>query len=102
MPLAVTENGMANCDWVHLDGQVHDPQRMDYIRRYLREYRRAIGEGVQAKAYFVWSIMDNFEWAYGYSRRFGIIYVDYPSGRRILKDSAHWYREVIATNGANL
>ncbi len=102
LPLAVTENGMANCDWVHLDGQVHDPQRIDYIRRYLREYRRAIGDGVPGKAYFVWSIMDNFEWAYGYSRRFGIIYVDYPSGRRILKDSAHWYRDVIATNGANL
>lgn len=100
LPIVITENGMANCDWVHLDGKVHDPQRIDYLTRYLREYHRAIVEGVKAEGYFLWSIMDNFEWAYGYQRRFGIVHVDYPSGRRTLKDSAYWYRDVIQSNGS--
>ena len=102
LPVAVTENGMANTDWVHLDGKVHDPQRIDFLTRYLREYERAIDDGVVAKGYFLWSIMDNFEWAHGYQQRFGIIYVDYPTGKRTLKDSAHWYKDVIASNGAIL
>lgn len=102
LPIVITENGMANCDWVHLDGKVHDPQRIDYLTRYLREYHRAIAEGVKAEGYFLWSIMDNFEWAYGYQRRFGIVHVDYPSGKRTLKDSAYWYRDVIQSNGSCL
>ena len=102
LPIVVTENGMANSDWIHLDGKVHDPQRIDFLSRYLQAYRRAIDEGIEAKGYFVWSIMDNFEWAYGYRQRFGIIYVDYPSQKRILKDSAYWYRDVIASNGSIL
>ena len=102
LPVAVTENGMANTDWVHLDGKVHDPQRIDFLTRYLREYERAIDDGVVAKGYFLWSIMDNFEWAHGYQQRFGIIYVDYPTGKRTLKDSAHWYKDVIASNGTIL
>ncbi len=99
LPIVITENGMANCDWVHLDGKVHDPQRIDFLSRYLRAYHRAIADGVDARGYFLWSIMDNFEWALGYQQRFGIIYVDYATRQRILKDSAHWYREVIASNG---
>jgi beta-glucosidase len=102
LPLAVTENGMANLDWVSLDGKVHDPQRIDLIARYLREYRRAIADGAHGMAYFVWSILDNFEWAWGYARRFGIVYVDFATGQRIPKDSAAWYHDVIASNGANL
>ena len=102
LPIVVTENGMANCDWVHLDGKVHDPQRIDFLTRYLREYKRAIDDGVDAKGYFLWTIMDNFEWAYGYRRRFGIIYVDFVTKERILKDSAYWYKDVIASNGAIL
>ena len=102
LPIVVTENGMANCDWVHLDGKVHDPQRIDFFSRYLRAYQRAIADGVDARGYFLWSIMDNFEWALGYQQRFGIIYVDYATQRRILKDSAYWYREVIASNGETL
>ena len=102
LPVVVTENGMANCDWVHADGQVHDPQRIDFVCRYLREFERAMDEGVVAQGYFLWSIMDNFEWSFGYTRRFGIVYVDYASGQRILKDSAHWYRQVIASNGTAL
>ncbi|NLF00724.1 MAG: family 1 glycosylhydrolase, partial [Anaerolineales bacterium] len=102
LPIVLTENGMANCDWVHLDGKVHDPQRIDFLNRYLLDYERAIDDGVAAKGYFVWSIMDNFEWNSGYSRRFGLIYVDYATGERIPKDSAYWYSQVIASNGAAL
>ena len=101
-PIVITENGMANTDWISTDDQVHDPQRIDFLKRYLREFHRAIDDGVEALGYFQWSIMDNFEWAFGYKRRFGLVYVDYPSGRRLPKDSAHWYRNVIATHGAAL
>ncbi|MBN1541328.1 beta-glucosidase [candidate division KSB1 bacterium] len=99
LPIVVTENGMANIDWIHLDGQVHDPQRIDFLHRYLQQLQRAIDDGVDARGYFVWSIMDNFEWAFGYRQRFGLIYVDYTSQKRLLKDSALWYKEVIASNG---
>jgi beta-glucosidase len=102
LPIVITENGMANCDWIHRDGKVHDPQRIDFLARYLSEFKRAIDDGVVAKGYFLWSIMDNFEWNQGYKQRFGIIYVDYATGERILKDSAYWYKEVIASNGAIL
>lgn len=102
LPIVITENGMANTDWVHIDGKVHDPQRIDFLTRYLREYHRAITDGVEANGYFLWSIMDNFEWAQGYKQRFGIVHVDYPTGRRTLKDSAYWYKNVIASNGSNL
>jgi len=102
LPIVVTENGMANVDWIALDGRVHDPQRIDYLQRHLLQLARAIDEGVDVRGYFVWTLMDNFEWAEGYKQRFGIVYVDYPTGRRVLKDSAYWYRDVIATNGAIL
>ena len=98
-PIVVTENGMANTDWVHLDGKVHDPQRIDFLTRYLRSYRRAIEDGTEAWGYFQWSIMDNFEWGHGYKQRFGLVYVDYETGERTPKDSALWYKDVIATNG---
>jgi beta-glucosidase/6-phospho-beta-glucosidase/beta-galactosidase len=68
----------------------------------LHAYRRAIEDGVKAAGYFHWSIMDNFEWAFGYKRRFGLVYVDFASGKRIPKDSAAWYRDVIVSNGATL
>lgn len=102
LPLMVTENGLSSRDWVTEDGQVHDPLRIDFTGRYLRELRRAIAEGVPVEAYFHWSILDNFEWAEGYKHRFGLIHVDYETQKRTLKDSAHWYREVIASNGKNL
>jgi len=101
-PIYITENGMANLDWVSLDGQVHDPQRIDFTNRYLLALRKAIQDGVDVKGYFHWSIIDNFEWAEGYKLRFGMIYVDYPTQKRILKDSALWYKEVIASNGVSL
>ncbi|MCL7453020.1 MAG: GH1 family beta-glucosidase [Anaerolineae bacterium] len=102
LPLVITENGLANTDWPHLDGRVHDPQRIDYLARYLLQVKRALDEGVDVRGYFVWSLLDNFEWARGFRPRFGLVYVDYEDQQRRLKDSAHWYRQVIETNGRAL
>lgn len=102
LPILITENGMANTDWPALDGKVHDPQRMDYIERYLRAYKKAAEEGIPIIGYLYWSVMDNFEWAYGYDKRFGMIYVDYQSQERIIKDSGYWYKSVIESNGENI
>jgi beta-glucosidase len=102
LPLVFTENGYCNTDFVHLDGQVHDPQRIDFLARYLRGLRRAITEGVPVEGYFYWSILDNLEWAEGYKDRFGLVHVDYQSQVRTPKDSFSWYRDVIRTNGASL
>lgn len=101
-PILITENGMANTDFVMLDGKVHDPQRIDYMHRHLLAARRALQEGYPLIGYTYWSIMDNYEWAEGYSKRFGLIYVDYRTMERIPKDSAAWYAHVIATNGGEL
>jgi len=101
-PIYITENGMSNIDWVMLDGRVHDPQRIDYTARYLCELGRAIGDGVDVRGYFHWSLLDNFEWAEGYKERFGLVHVDFPTGKRTLKDSAHWYKRVIGSNGSGL
>jgi beta-glucosidase len=98
----VTENGFCNLDWVALDGKVHDGPRIDFLHRYLLSFRRAASEGIPLGGYFHWSLMDNFEWAEGYKPRFGLIHVDYPTQRRTLKDSAYWYREVIASHGGSL
>jgi beta-glucosidase len=98
-PILITENGMPNLDWISLDGKVHDPQRIDFLHRYLLELWQAAKEGVKINGYFQWSLMDNFEWAVGYKRRFGIVHVDYVSQARTLKDSAYWYKDVITTNG---
>lgn len=102
LPVVITENGLASMDWVHADGKVHDPGRIDFLHRYLSELRRAIADGVDVRGYFHWSIMDNFEWAEGYALRFGLVYVDYQKGERIPKDSYHWYKGVIESNGRNL
>jgi beta-glucosidase len=102
LPVVVTENGMANADWVHADGRVHDPQRIDFTRAYLLELAKACRAGADIRGYFHWSILDNFEWAEGYRERFGLVHVDFATGTRTLKDSARWYRGVIASNGASL
>jgi beta-glucosidase len=99
LPLVITESGMANTDWPHLDGCVHDPQRIDFLTRYLLQVKRALDEGVDVRGYFIWTLLDNFEWARGQRPRFGLIYVDYATQQRILKDSAFWYRKVIESNG---
>jgi beta-glucosidase len=102
VPIYITENGMANIDWVDLDGHVHDPQRIDYLRRYLREVRRAIADGIDIRGYFVWSLLDNFEWGEGFSKRFGLVHVDYATLDRTIKDSGFWYRDLIQGNGQSL
>jgi len=102
LPIIITENGMSNVDWVSLDGKVHDPQRIDFLHRYLLKLEKACKHGVEVRGYFQWSILDNFEWTQGYKERFGLVYVDYPTQKRTLKDSAYWYKEVIASKGAIL
>jgi beta-glucosidase len=97
--LIITENGAACNDWVDLEGKVSDPNRIDYIHRYLIQVHKAIGEGVPVKGYYVWCFCDNFEWAWGLSRRFGMVYVDYATQKRIPKESAYWYSNVIKNNG---
>jgi len=96
--LYVTENGAAYPDQLGPDGQVDDAARVTYLKAHFAQAARAIAAGVPLRGYFVWSLMDNFEWAHGYSKRFGLIYVDYRTQRRILKASARWYRRVIAAN----
>ncbi|HYU77286.1 MAG TPA: GH1 family beta-glucosidase [Ktedonobacteraceae bacterium] len=98
----ITENGAAFNDTVSEDGHVHDPRRVQYLHDYLLQAQAAIVDGVPLAGYFVWSLMDNFEWAFGYTKRFGIVYVDYPTQRRIIKDSGYGYRDTIAANGGNL
>jgi len=93
----VTENGVAFDDKV-VGGGVHDPRRIAYLHSHIGAVRQAIADGAPVGGYFLWSLMDNFEWAYGYSKRFGIVYIDYPTQTRIPKDSAAWYRRVIAAN----
>lgn len=102
LPVLITENGFANNDFVMLDGKVYDPQRIDFLHRYLRQVARALEDGIPVLGYSYWSLFDNFEWAAGYDVRFGLIHVDYATQQRTLKDSALWYRDVIATNGDNL
>ena len=101
-PIAITENGLTCMDWVHLDGKVHDPQRIDFLRRYLGGLKQAIAEGVPVLGYFQWSLTDNFEWAEGYKQRFGLVHVDYQTQKRTMKDSAYWYGETIRNNGTDL
>lgn len=93
----VTENGAAFGDVRGHDGEVHDLERTAYIRDHLGAVRRAIADGVPVKGYFIWSLLDNFEWGYGYSQRFGLVYVDYPTLQRIPKGSFYWYRDFISS-----
>ena len=102
LPVIITENGMSAHDWVSLDGKVHDPNRIDFLTRYLRGLKCAVEEGCEVAGYFHWSFMDNFEWACGYNPRFGLIHVDYTTQKRTPKDSAYWYKTVIQSNGENL
>jgi len=101
-PIVITENGIGLSDWVALDGKVHDPQRIDFLTRYIGGLERAINEGIDVEGYFQWSLMDNFEWYEGYRFRFGLVHVNYQTQERIPKDSAYWYRDLIASNGALL
>ncbi|MBW4487489.1 MAG: beta-glucosidase [Trichocoleus desertorum ATA4-8-CV12] len=98
LPVFITENGCAAQDEVRPDGTVMDSDRIMYLRQHLKSAQRAISEGYPLKGYFLWTFMDNFEWAWGYDRRFGIVYTDYPTQTRIPKASYHWYSECIRQN----
>ncbi|WP_312892737.1 GH1 family beta-glucosidase [Allostreptomyces psammosilenae] len=98
LPLMITENGAAFDDRLDEDGRVRDPERISYLHGHLAAVARALDAGVDVRGYFLWSLLDNFEWSYGYSRRFGAVYVDYPTQRRIPKDSARWYANVVRGN----
>ncbi len=95
LPIFITENGMSAHDTVSLDGKVHDPNRIDFLHRYLMELEKSTDNGTDIGGYFLWSFMDNFEWDKGYTERFGIVYVNYETQERIPKDSAYWYRDWI-------
>jgi beta-glucosidase len=99
LPMEITENGAAYNVAPDAKGQIHDPARIDYLRSHLQALAQAIGDGVPVRAYHCWSLMDNFEWAEGYSQRFGLTYVDFAyAQRRTIKDSGHWYAQVAQTN----
>ena len=97
LPGYITENGLSCNDKIYLDGQVHDPDRIDFLTRYLRCLGKAVESGCGLKGYFHWSLTDNFEWHSGYCDRFGIIYMDYENLKRIPKDSYYWYSQVMKT-----
>lgn len=99
LPFYISENGMSAHDWVSLDGEVHDCNRIDYMQRYLLGFERAADEGLPVAGYFAWSFLDNFEWAKGYNERFGLVFTDYRTQQRTVKDSGKWYSEVIRSNG---
>src|SRR5690348_4888617 len=99
IPMLITENGAAYPEGPAEDGNVHDTRRIEYLDGHLRACHDALAAGVDLRGYFVWSLMDNFEWAEGYAKRFGIVHVDYTTQQRTLKDSAKWYRSVISRNG---
>jgi beta-glucosidase len=96
LSILITENGSAYADPVPTNGVVPDPERAAYLREHLGAVSQAIAAGVDVQGYFAWSLLDNFEWEHGYDKRFGIVYVDYASQRRIPKQSARWYRDFIA------
>ncbi|AGZ46379.1 GH1 family beta-glucosidase [Actinoplanes friuliensis] len=98
-PMMITENGASYGDGPSEDGAIHDTNRIEYLDGHLRACLDAISHGVDLRGYFAWSLMDNFEWAEGYAKRFGLVHVDYTTQQRVPKDSARWYQEVIRRNG---
>jgi len=95
----ITENGAAFKDVVSPDGKIRDERRQAYLEGYIAQVHRAIQDGAPVRGYFVWSLLDNFEWSYGYSKRFGLTYVDYATQKRTLKQSGEWYAKVTRENG---
>ncbi|MBI5958114.1 MAG: beta-glucosidase [Chloroflexi bacterium] len=98
--LYITENGAAFSDEISADGAVHDADRVEFLQAHFNQAARAIDTGIPLKGYFVWSLLDNFEWSQGYTLRYGITYIDYATQRRIVKDSGLWYRDFISQNRA--
>jgi beta-glucosidase len=94
--LHITENGAAYDDEWDGGDSISDPERRQYLVAHIEAVAQVIAQGAPVQGYFVWSFMDNFEWGEGYSKRFGLVYIDYPTQRRIVKDSGHWYRDLLA------
>src|SRR4030095_11395634 len=94
----ISENGTSSEDKVHADGKLYDTDRIMCLRNYLSQLQRATSEGVAVRGYFLWSLMDNFEWIFGYEKRFGVYHVDFETQRRTPKLSASFYRDVVARN----
>ena len=101
MPIILSENGVALSEWKTLEGDIPDDMRIDYMKRHIERVKK-MAEKYPVKGYFYWSFTDNFEWAFGYSKRFGLVYVDYKTLERIPKKSAYWYKKVTETNGEDL
>jgi beta-glucosidase len=97
-PIYITENGSAFKDEISADGKIHDPRRLDYLKQHFIQTRLAMQDGVDVRGYFVWSLLDNFEWGHGFTKRFGLVHVDFETQKRIVKDSGEWYAEVIRNN----
>nr|THJ78314.1 beta-glucosidase [Acetivibrio thermocellus] len=97
--IVISENGAAFKDEIGSNGKIEDTKRIQYLKDYLTQAHRAIQDGVNLKAYYLWSLLDNFEWAYGYNKRFGIVHVNFDTLERKIKDSGYWYKEVIKNNG---
>lgn len=100
--IMVTENGVPAPDGIDFDGRVRDERRIRYLQQHIAQVHRAIEDGIPVEAYFHWSLMDNFEWALGYSQRFGLVYVDFKTQERIIKDSGRWFANVIRQNGLEI
>jgi len=99
IPLSITENGLPSPDLLADDDTVDDEPRLTFLREHFAAAHRAIAAGAPLESFHVWSLLDNFEWQQGYVERWGIVYVDYITQRRVLKNSARWYRDVILRNG---
>ena len=95
--LVVTESGAAFDDHWDGNGNIHDQQRIDYLREHIQTVAQVLRQGIPIKGYIVWSFLDNFEWSEGYHKRFGLVYIDYPTQRRIVKDGGHWYASFVAS-----
>lgn len=100
-PIYITENGAAFSDPVE-QSRIHDSRRISYLEQHIQAVRTAMSKGVDVRGYFVWSLFDNFEWAHGYSQRFGLVHVDYETQKRTPKDSAYWFRDFIAAQGQTI
>ena len=100
-PVYITENGASFKDVVSPDGKIHDERRIDYLRRHFTQVRLAMQDGVDVRGYFVWSLIDNFEWGHGNTKPFGLIQTDYDTLKRTMKDSGEWYQQVIASNSVD-
>ena len=96
LPLMITENGAAFDD-VEIEGRGRDIRRIDYLQRHFTAVHRARARGADVRGYLVWSLLDNFEWSFGYSKRFGLVHVDFETQQRTVKDSGRWFNELIAT-----